>query len=95
LRSGHNVPAIERKAGLLEALKGNPGVQLPDMQVANWQATEALQKTNAWLTQFRDNIGAPGVTRLHDAGRAPDDGAFIPRLFCGGPSIWKLYRVLR
>src|SRR5271155_4829004 len=42
-----NVPAIERKAGLMEALKASPGVQLLDMQVANWSATEALQKTNA------------------------------------------------
>ncbi len=52
-----NVPAIERKAGLMDALKANPGVQLLDMQVANWSATEALQKTNAWLTQFGDKIG--------------------------------------
>ena len=35
-----NVPAIERKAGLMEALKANPGVELLDMQVANWSATE-------------------------------------------------------
>jgi ribose transport system substrate-binding protein len=55
-----NVPAIERKAGLMEALKANPGVQLLDLQVANWQATEALQKTNAWLTQFGDKIGGAG-----------------------------------
>ena len=55
-----NVPAIERKAGLMEALKANPGVQLLDMQVANWSATEALQKTNAWLTQYGDKIGAFG-----------------------------------
>ena len=52
-----NVPAIERKAGLMDALKANPGVQLLDMQVANWSATEALQKANAWLTQFGDKIG--------------------------------------
>ena len=26
--------------------------------VANWSATEALQKTNAWLTQYGDKIGA-------------------------------------
>src|SRR6476620_1792596 len=52
-----NVPAIERKAGLEQALKENPGVELLDMQVANWQATAALEKTNAWLTQFGDKIG--------------------------------------
>jgi len=51
-----NVPAIERKAGLEEALKANPDVKLLDMQVANWSATEALDKTNAWLTQFGDQI---------------------------------------
>src|SRR6201995_3967046 len=59
-----NVPAIERKAGLMEALKANPGVQLLDMQVANWSATEALQKTNAWLTQFGDKIS--GIWAAND-----------------------------
>jgi ribose transport system substrate-binding protein len=59
-----NVPAIERKAGLQQALKENPGVELLDMQVANWQATEALEKTNAWLTQFGDKIG--GIWAAND-----------------------------
>ena len=59
-----NVPAIERKAGLMEALKANPGVELLDMQVANWSATEALQKTNAWLTQYGDKIG--GIWAAND-----------------------------
>ena len=59
-----NVPAIERKAGLQEALKANPGVELLDMQVANWSATEALEKTNAWLTQFGDKIG--GIWAAND-----------------------------
>ena len=59
-----NVPAIERKAGLQEALKANPGVKLLDMQVANWSATEALEKTNAWLTQFGDEIG--GIWAAND-----------------------------
>jgi ribose transport system substrate-binding protein len=59
-----NIPAIERKAGLMEALKANPGVELLDMQVANWSATEALQKTNAWLTQFGDKI--TGVWAAND-----------------------------
>ena len=48
----------------MEALKDNPGVQLLDMQVANWSATEALQKTNAWLTQFGDKIG--GIWAAND-----------------------------
>jgi ribose transport system substrate-binding protein len=53
-----NTPAIERKAGLMAAIKENPGVTLLDFQVANWSPTEALQKTNAWLTQYGDKIGA-------------------------------------
>jgi ribose transport system substrate-binding protein len=59
-----NVPAIERKAGLQQSLKENPGVELLDLQVANWQATEALEKTNAWLTQFGDKIG--GIWAAND-----------------------------
>ena len=58
------MPAIERKAGLEEALKANPDVKLLDMQVANWSATEALEKTNAWLTQFGDEIG--GIWAAND-----------------------------
>src|SRR5688572_12686894 len=51
-----NVPAIERKKGLDEALAAHPDVKLLDYQVANWSATEALEKVNAWLTQFGDEI---------------------------------------
>jgi len=51
-----NVPAIERKKGLDMALKEHPDIQLLDFQVANWVQTEALDKTNAWLTQFGDKI---------------------------------------
>jgi ribose transport system substrate-binding protein len=59
-----NVPAIERKKGLDEALAANSGVKLLDFQVANWQATEALTKVNAWLTQFGDQIG--GIWAAND-----------------------------
>jgi ribose transport system substrate-binding protein len=59
-----NVPAIERKAGLEQALKDNPGIELLDFQVANWSETEALEKTNAWLTQFGDKIG--GIWAAND-----------------------------
>ena len=52
-----NIPAIERKAGLDQALAENPDIKLLDFQVANWSETEALEKTNAWLTQFGDEIG--------------------------------------
>ncbi len=51
-----NIPAIERKLGLDQALAENPGIELLDFQVANWSETEALEKTNAWLTQFGDQI---------------------------------------
>jgi ribose transport system substrate-binding protein len=51
-----NVPAIERKQGLDEALAANPKIKLLDFQVANWVSTEALEKTNAWLTQYGDEI---------------------------------------
>ena len=59
-----NVPAIERKKGLDEALAANPDVTLLDFQVANWSETEALEKTNAWLTQFGDQIG--GIWAAND-----------------------------
>ena len=59
-----NVPAYERKAGLQQALDANPGVKLLDFQVANWSANEALEKTNAWLTQFGDQIG--GIWAAND-----------------------------
>jgi ribose transport system substrate-binding protein len=59
-----NVPAIERKAGLMQALEAAPDVKLLDFQVANWSATEGLEKTNAWLTQFGDEIG--GIWAAND-----------------------------
>jgi len=51
-----NVAAIQRKAGLDAALRDNPDIELLDFQVANWSATEAFQKMNAWLTQLGDRI---------------------------------------
>lgn len=51
-----NVPAIERKAGLDQALEANPDIELLDFQVANWSSTEAFDKTSAWLTRFGDEI---------------------------------------
>src|SRR3954471_3317855 len=59
-----NVPAIERKAGLMQALAANKDVKLLDFQVANWSANEALTKVNAWLTQFGDQIG--GIWAAND-----------------------------
>jgi ribose transport system substrate-binding protein len=51
-----NIPAIERKKGLDMALAENPKIKLLDFQVANWSPTEALEKVNAWLTQYGDEI---------------------------------------
>ncbi|MFO1068647.1 MAG: sugar ABC transporter substrate-binding protein [Geminicoccaceae bacterium] len=75
-----NVPAIERRKGLEEALAANPDVKLLDFQVANWSATEALEKVNAWLTQFgdeltgiwaaNDDMGLAAVEALRADGRA-------------------------
>jgi ribose transport system substrate-binding protein len=59
-----NVPAIERRKGLDEALAANKDVKLLDFQVANWSANEALTKVNAWLTQFGDQIG--GIWAAND-----------------------------
>lgn len=51
-----NVPAIERKAGLDQALAENPDVELLDFQTANWDPNKALEITSAWLTRFGDDI---------------------------------------
>ena len=59
-----NIPAIERKKGLDQALASNPGVKLLDFQVANWKAEEAHDKVSAWLTQFGDDIG--GIWAAND-----------------------------
>src|SRR3954453_6717407 len=60
-----NIPAIERKEGLDMALAANPDVKLLDLQGANWSATEHLAKTNAWLTQYGDDI--KGIWAANDA----------------------------
>jgi ribose transport system substrate-binding protein len=51
-----NVPAIERKQGLDQALAENPNVELLDFQTANWDPNQALEITNTWLTRFGDDI---------------------------------------
>ena len=75
-----NIPAIERKKGLEQALAANTGVKLLDFQVANWKAEEAHDKVSAWLTQFGDDIkgiwaanddmGLAAVEALRAEGRA-------------------------
>ena len=51
-----NVPAIQRKAGLDEALAENSNVELLDFQTANWDPNKAYDITSAWLTRFGDDI---------------------------------------
>ena len=52
-----NVPAIERRQGLDQAIKANPGVQLLDFQAADWNEQKAFQITQTWLTKFGKKIG--------------------------------------
>lgn len=59
-----NVPAIERKLGLDQAIAANPGVELLDFQAADWNETKAFEITQAWLTRFGDKI--KGVWAAND-----------------------------
>lgn len=60
-----NQPAIERKAGLDEALKANPKVELLDFQVAEWDQGKAFDITKTWLTKFGDKI--KGIWAANDS----------------------------
>ncbi len=60
-----NVPAIERKQGLDQALKANSKVELLDFQVAEWDTGKAFDITNTWLTKFGDKI--KGIWAANDA----------------------------
>ncbi|NJO35748.1 MAG: sugar ABC transporter substrate-binding protein [Rhodospirillales bacterium] len=51
-----NVPAIERKQGLDEALAEFPNIKLLDFQVANWEQNTAHDIAQAWLTRFGDEL---------------------------------------
>ena len=68
-----NVPAIERKAGLDEALAENPDVELLDFQVANWDPNQAYDITSAWVTRFGDiaEAGDPGAGDVVGLVRVP------------------------
>jgi ribose transport system substrate-binding protein len=59
-----NVPAIERKAGLMAALKKFPQIQLLDFQVADWDSQKAFPIMQAWLTRFDSKIN--GVWAAND-----------------------------
>lgn len=47
-----NDSAVERMEGLKKALKENPGVQLVDMQVADWSPQKALSITQTWIAKY-------------------------------------------
>src|SRR5690606_2351603 len=59
-----NVPAIERKLGLDQAIAEHPDVQLLDFQAADWNETKAFEITQAWITRFGDQI--KGVWAAND-----------------------------
>lgn len=60
-----NVPAIERKQGLDNALEANPDVELLDFQVANWDQNEAFDIVSTWLTRFGSDI--KGIWAANDS----------------------------
>lgn len=60
-----NVPAIERKAGLMKALESHPSIELLDWQAADWSTTRANNVMAAMLTRFGDEI--KGVFSSNDS----------------------------
>ncbi|MEZ5824797.1 MAG: sugar ABC transporter substrate-binding protein [Geminicoccaceae bacterium] len=60
-----NVPAIERKLGLEQAVEASGGkVNILDFQPADWNETKAFEIMQAWLTRFGDEI--KGVWAAND-----------------------------
>lgn len=51
-----NNPAVERRAGLMRALKDNPGVELLDYQPADWSTQKANELMQGYLTRFGSDI---------------------------------------
>jgi ribose transport system substrate-binding protein len=60
-----NTPAIQRKAGLMEAIKGNDKVKMLDFQDADWDTTKANNIVSAWITRFGSDI--KGVWAANDS----------------------------
>ena len=60
----NNVPAIERKLGLDQAIAENSNVQLLDFQAADWNETKAFEIMQAWITRFGPEI--KGVWAAND-----------------------------
>ena len=60
-----NVPAIERKAGMEQAVAEADGVEVLDFQPADWNETRAFEIMQAWLTRYGDEI--KGVWAANDS----------------------------
>lgn len=60
-----NNPAIERRAGLMKALKDFPGIELVDYQPADWSTQKANQVMQGFLTRFGPRIS--GVFCANDS----------------------------
>lgn len=60
-----NVPAIERKLGLDQAIEASGGkIKLLDFQPADWNEQKAFEIMQAWITRFGDDI--KGVFAAND-----------------------------
>jgi ribose transport system substrate-binding protein len=51
-----NNPAIERKQGMLNAMKDYPDISLLDYQAADWDTQKANQIMSSFITRFGDEI---------------------------------------
>lgn len=51
-----NNPAIERRRGMLKALKDFPGIELLDYQPADWSTQKAHQVMQGFLTRFGNKV---------------------------------------
>lgn len=51
-----NIPAIQRREGLMNAIEANGNVELLDFQDANWDSNQANNVVTAWLTRFGSDI---------------------------------------
>lgn len=60
----NNVPAIERKLGLDEAVAENSDVELLDFQSAEWNETKAFEIMQAWISRYGAEI--KGVWAAND-----------------------------
>ena len=61
-----NVPAIERKLGMEQAVQETEGaVEILDFQPADWNETKAFEIMQAWLTRYGDDI--KGVWAANDS----------------------------